>query len=189
MRLYYLHGFNSSPQSDKAKLMADFVEKHCPNTELVLPTLHFSPRQVMAMLSTDIAAHPGPKALMGSSLGGFYATYLAEQHDLHAVVVNPAVKPFELLANYLGPQLNPYTGEQFEVTLAHLPELKSLYIQPLAKPSRFWLLQKQGDEVLDWHQAADYYQGARQTIEAGGDHAFSDLDKHLRQIAGFLDLC
>ncbi|MED5524738.1 MAG: YqiA/YcfP family alpha/beta fold hydrolase [Pseudomonadota bacterium] len=189
MRLYYLHGFNSSPQSDKARVVSHYVTKHCPGTELVLPTLHFAPASAMALLDADIAAHPGPKALIGSSLGGFYATSLAERHGLKAVLVNPAVRPFELLSDYLGPQVNPYTGETFEVSHRHMAELLALFVPVLSHPERLWLLQKEGDEVLDWRQARDHYQGARQTIEAGGDHAFTDLDKHLGQMAAFLDLC
>lgn len=187
MRLYYLHGFNSSPGSAKALLVKDFLARHHPQVELVLPALHFAPAEAIAMLEADIQAHSGPKALMGSSLGGFYATYLAEKHDLKAVLVNPAVRPFELLADYLGPQVNPYTGEHFEVRAEHMAQLQALYIQPLAKPGRFWVLQKQGDEVLDWRQARDHYQGARLTIDAGGDHAFTDLAKYLPQVPAFLD--
>ncbi|WKE64739.1 esterase YqiA [Gallaecimonas kandeliae] len=187
MHLFYLHGFNSSPGSAKAVLVKDYLAKHFPDVQVHVPSLHFAPAEVAASLGAALEAIPGPKALMGSSLGGFYATYLAEAFDLKAVLVNPAVRPFELLADYLGPQVNPYTGEHFEVLPEHMQQLKALHRPSLQKPERFWVLQKEGDEVLDWRQARDHYQGARLTIEAGGDHAFTDLDKHLPQVAAFLD--
>ena len=188
MQLFYLHGFNSSPQSDKARLVADFVAHHCPKTRLHCPTLHFAPATVMAELRQAMAACEGPLALIGSSLGGFYATSLAEQFDCQAVLINPAVKPFALLDDYLGPQQNPYTGEQFEVRPQHMQQLRELYRPVLTHPERYWLLQKKGDEILDWRQAREHYQGARQTIDNGGDHAFTDLSRYLPEIAAFLKL-
>jgi predicted esterase YcpF (UPF0227 family) len=125
---------------------------------------------------------PDDTTLVGSSLGGYYATYLAEKYDLQAVLINPAVVAHIALAEYLGPQVNLYTGETFVFTLDHIAELSALEVPRLSRPERFWLLAETGDELLDYRQAVTRYAGARQTIIEGGDHGFQHFGEFIDPI-------
>ena len=122
--------------------------------------------------------------LVGSSLGGFYATYLAEKHDLRAVLINPAIDPHVGLRAYLGPQKNLHTGEPYELTGEHLREWQALYV-PRITPSRYLLLVETGDEVLDYRRAVERYAGAQQIVVPGGDHSLQSFPQHLARILEF----
>ena len=122
--------------------------------------------------------------LIGSSLGGFYATYLAEKHDLKAVLINPAIDPHVGLRAYLGPQKNLHTGEPYELTEAHLREWEKLYV-PRITPNRYLLIVETGDEVLDYRRAVERYAGARQIVIQGGDHSLQSFPQHLERILEF----
>ena len=121
---------------------------------------------------------------VGSSLGGFYATYLAEKHGLKAVLINPAIDPHIGLRAYLGPQQNLHTGEPYELTEAHLVQWKKLYV-PRITPKRYLLLVETGDEVLDYRQAIARYSGAQQVVIEGGDHSLQSFPEHLQRILEF----
>ena len=121
---------------------------------------------------------------VGSSLGGFYATYLAETHDLKAVLINPAIDPHVGLRAYLGTQNNLHTGEPYELTEAHLREWERLYV-PRITPSRYLLIVETGDEVLDYRQAVERYAGAEQVVVPGGDHSLQSFPQHLSRILEF----
>ena len=121
---------------------------------------------------------------VGSSLGGFYATWFAEKYDRRAVLINPAIRPDLGLAAYLGPQRNLYTGEAFELTPAHLEAWRAL-VMDRVDPERYLLLLETGDEVLDWRAAARKYEGARTVIRDGGDHTLQSFAEHLPRILAF----
>lgn len=121
---------------------------------------------------------------LGSSLGGFYATYLAEKHDARAVLVNPAIDPHVGLRAYLGPQSNLHTGEPYELTETHLREWQNLYV-PRITPRRYLLLVETGDEVLDYRRAVARYAGAEQVVVEGGDHSLQSFPRHLPRIVEF----
>ncbi|MDP1735422.1 MAG: YqiA/YcfP family alpha/beta fold hydrolase, partial [Sulfuritalea sp.] len=126
--------------------------------------------------------------VVGSSLGGYYSTYLAEKFDLKATLVNPAVVAHLSLKDFVGPQRWLYSGESFEFTLEHIEELRAIEIPVLAKPQRFWLLVEEGDETLDYRHAVDRYAGARQTVLPGGDHSFTRWNDYLDPIVEFAGL-
>ena len=126
--------------------------------------------------------------IVGSSLGGYYATWLAEKHDLKAVLVNPAVASAISLEQYLGPQRWLYSGEEFELTREHLAEMNALYLPTLKRPERFWLLVEEDDETLDYRQAVARYAGAKQSVLPGGDHSFTRWDDYLEDIISFAGL-
>ncbi|WP_417345274.1 YqiA/YcfP family alpha/beta fold hydrolase [Ferrimonas sp.] len=189
--LLYIHGFNSSPGSQKAELVRDYMGRHHANEPLAIPRLATTPQAAMAQLEGIVEpalAAGEPLRLMGSSLGGFFSSYLAEKYGGRAVLINPAVRPFELLLDYLGPQENPYTGECFEVTQAHMAQLQALDTQVIHHPDRFLTLLQSGDEVLDYRQAVDKYHHGQMVIEPGGDHSFVGFEQHLPAACRFLGL-
>lgn len=188
--ILYLHGFTSGPQSRKVQaLAARMAQRGCAG-RLLCPQLPASPAAAIA-LAEDILAKVGPggtATLVGSSLGGYYATHLAEKHGLKAVLVNPAVVAAIELERYLGPQTWLYTGEPFAFTRAHIDELRALEVPTLADPARYWLLVEAGDETLDYRQAVARYAGAKQTVLPGGDHSFTRWEDYLDEILAFAGL-
>lgn len=181
--IVYLHGFLSSPASRKARQLGDQLRAHAPQIHYAVPSLHHHPRRAIEQAAAAASGiEPADLALVGSSLGGFYATVLAERLGCPALVINPAVHPQRLLRGLLGPQRNPYTGEAFEITHDHVIALEQLDPAHLAQPSRHWLLVETGDEVLDYRDAVAYYAGARQDIIPGGDHTPRSFRAHLPEI-------
>ncbi|WP_024872370.1 esterase YqiA [Tolumonas lignilytica] len=187
--LIYLHGFNSTPDSVKARQMKEYLTKELPDIQICIPALPNTPAATWQMLQ-QILADLGdrPLGLVGSSMGGFWATKIAEVYGHKAVVVNPAVQPHHLLQQLLGPQQNPYTGEKYLLEPQHVTELRELGVPELHHPERIWLLQQQGDEVLDYRHALQFYHFARTTIEQGGNHAFIGFERYCAQIVRFLQL-
>jgi hypothetical protein len=183
--IVYLHGFNSSPASGKARQLGEHMASLGREADYLCPALENSPRAAIAQIEALIVQHPGPVTLVGSSLGGFYATYLAERHDWKAVLVNPAVHAHVLLRDALGPQKNWHTGETWTFDETHLDELAALDVPAITRPARYLLLAQTGDEVLDYRDAVAYYAGARQIIEEGGNHGFAGFERHFPTILDF----
>lgn len=180
----YLHGFNSSPDSRKAQQFKLFCESRSA-AEVLVPALPHHPHEAMALLR-QLVQQRQPVLLVGSSLGGFYATALAEAFGLRAALVNPAVAPCEHLGqDFLGPQRNLYTGEVWEFTRSHAEALQALTLPRSTQPGRYLLLLQTGDAVLDYRHAVDYYRGCRQIVQEGGSHAFDDFDAVLPEILAF----
>lgn len=191
--IIYLHGFRSAPASIKAQALKARMEARGLGAAFWCAQLPTSPRAAISLIEREIAralrSDPSRKpVLTGSSLGGYYATWLAERHDLKAVLVNPSVIAAISLAPYLGPQTNLYTGEQFELTSEHLDELRALEVAAITAPERYWLLVETGDEVLDYRDAVKKYAGARQTVLEGGDHGFSRWNDYLDEVIAFAGL-
>lgn len=183
--IVYLHGFNSSPYSGKATQLGEYMRSLGRAEEYHCPALANSPREAIAQIETRLENHSGPVTLVGSSLGGFYATYLAEKHGWKAVLVNPAVHAHLLLRKALGPQTNWHTGEQWVLTERHLAELAAVDVGRITLPERYLLLVQTGDEVLDYRDAVQYYAGARHIVEPGGDHGFAGFERHFPAIVEF----
>lgn len=189
--LLYLHGFRSSPQSFKAQRLKAWLDRHQPDLHWWCPQLPPSPREAMAMIDAGIAAWPKHgMAVCGSSLGGFYATAVAERHGCPAVVINPAVDPARDLAAYIGEQTAWHDPAQhFFFRPEFVDELRALTVPAITRPERTLAVIAKGDELLDWREMSARYAGARQHLIDGSDHALSDFDHHLPILLEFLNLC
>ena len=149
------------------------------------PQLPAAPAEAVRLTENLVETQP-VVALVGSSLGGYYATWLAEKFDLPAVLVNPSVVPSMSLEKYLGEQCWLYSGERFEFTRQHIEELRAIDVPLLGNPKRFWLMVEEGDETLDYRQAVRRYAGARQTVLPGGNHSFTRWTEYLDAV---IDCC
>jgi len=188
--LLYLHGFRSSPLSAKAVKMAAAVQALHPAVHWWCPQLPPSPRQAMAMLMAGIAGWPqGSMAVVGSSLGGFYATWIAARTGCPAVLLNPAVHPARDLASHIGEQSAWHSPQEtFFFQPEFVQELRDLDAGSLSRPERFYTLIAKGDELLDWREMSARYAGSQGLLLDGGDHALSDFDAHLAGVLRFLAL-
>ncbi|MGV3629184.1 MAG: YqiA/YcfP family alpha/beta fold hydrolase [Betaproteobacteria bacterium] len=183
--LIYVHGFNSSALSYKAGLLREKMAQLGLSAHFACPELSHRPAQAMAQLQALMAPHdPRTLTLVGSSLGGFYATRLVETLGARAVLVNPAVRPYELLAPLLGPQKNLYTGEEYSFTAEHVAELRALEVEQITA-ERYLLITATGDEVLDYRDAVARYAGCEQIIVNGGDHGFRGFADYLDSVVTF----
>jgi len=191
MHLLYLHGFRSSPGSFKARRLAAWLQAHRPDVHWWCPQLPPSPADAWALITQGIAGWPrDDMAVVGSSLGGFYATAVAERFGCPAMLLNPAVDPARDLAAYIG-ELTQFHApeERFYFRPEYIAELQALTVPAVTRPGRYGAVIAQGDEVLDWREMTGRYPGARIRLLEGGDHAISDFDDHLPFVLEFLKLC
>lgn len=188
-RVLYLHGFRSSPASFKARRVAAWLAEQRPDVQFWCPQLPPSPAAAMALVAEG-CAHWGPgSAVLGSSLGGFYASVVAEARGWPALVMNPAVDPARDLAHYIGEQSAYHDPQQhFFFRPEFVDELRRMAPAAITRPERYAALIAQGDELLDWREMAAHYAGARQCVIPGSDHALSDFEDHLPFVLRFLNL-
>jgi predicted esterase YcpF (UPF0227 family) len=182
--ILYMHGLNSSPLSHKASQLTAALERIGMGARLRVPALHHHPRQAIAQLKAAIG-ELGRPVLVGSSLGGYYATHLAEHHGLKALLINPAVAPHRRFDGYLGPQTNLYSGEVWDLTEDHVVALAELEVPPPQDAERYQVWLQTGDETLDYRHAADFYKGCAVRIQAGGDHGFQGFAERLPALLAF----
>lgn len=184
--LIYIHGFNSSAQSGKARELGDWLAARGLAEAWACPDLPHRPAEAIARLEALIGQSRGPAKLVGSSLGGFYAAYLAEKHGLKAVYINPCVACHAKLASEVGKShKNWHTGAEYVFSADHAAELAALRVERLSRPENHLLLVETGDEVLDYREAVAYFAGARQVVLEGGDHGFSRFTDYLPAILEF----
>jgi len=188
--LLYLHGFRSSPQSTKARQVQARVRERHRAVTWWCPQLPPSPAAAMAMVMAGIEAWPrGQMAVIGSSLGGFYATWIAQACHCKAVLLNPATRPARDLANRVGEQTAWHEpGEKFYFEPRFIDELHALDAGPIRHPEKFFALVAKGDEVLDWREMVGRYPGAKIRLLEGGDHALSNFDSHMDEVFEFMNL-
>lgn len=183
-QVLYLHGFRSSPQSYKAQRIGARMAALGLAARYACPQLPESPAQAVASITAAFALTP-EVALIGSSLGGFYATHLAERFGCRAVLLNPATDPAATLAAHLGTQMPWHGGEAFEFRPEYLGELRALEVAAITRPERYLLVAATGDEVLDWRQMVARYPGARHEIVQGSDHALTGFERQLDDVLAF----
>lgn len=185
--LLYIHGFLSSPLSFKAQQTQAWLAANHPEIDYHCPQLSPYPNETQIGLEELVESLlPQPVYLMGSSLGGFWATWLAEKYNLRALLVNPAVNPQSFMPKYLGMELKSYhTDDTYLLQPRHIDEIIEVDIQP-KRLANYWLLVQTGDETLDYRNAVEKYAGCKQTIEEGGDHAFQGFERYLESGLAFL---
>ena len=189
--LLYLHGFRSSPQSAKARAVAQRVQQQHPGVVWWCPQLPPSPREAMALVAEGIAGWPqASMAVVGSSLGGFYATWVATRTGCRAVLLNPAVNPARDLQKYIGEQTSWHDPQDhFFFRPEFIAELQALECPGQPAPAQVLAIIAKGDEVLDWREMQQRYPGSRIRLLEGGDHALSDFDTaHIDTVFDFLQL-
>lgn len=187
--IVYLHGFRSGPQSAKVRLLAERMAQLGLSDQLWCGQLPHVPAEAIALVEKAIAACASPPTLVGSSLGGFYATWLAERHGLRAALLNPFVPHAGFdFALFLGEHENLYSGERFAFTHEHLAQVMALDTPRISHPEDIWLLAEEGDEVLDCREAVRRYAGCRQTVLPGGDHSFTRWPDYVDEIVRFAGL-
>ena len=190
--ILYLHGFRSSPASLKARLLTDYFAVRGRAAEFICPQLPASPAQAIALAQRLIDQHLDQNSaeelsLIGSSLGGFYATYLAEKNNCKAVLINPAVTPPRDLEKYVGVTTAYHSDEVFEFKSEYVEELRQFAISKISHPERYFLLAATGDEVLDWREMVSHYPSAKQHIIQGSDHGISEFADYLNLVVAFCD--
>ena len=187
--LLYLHGFRSSPQSTKARATAAWLQRHRPDVTWWCPQLPASPREAMQMLFDRLAGWPAAQTgLVGSSLGGYYATALAERLGCRAVLLNPAIEPARDLARHIGETTAWHSDERFFFRAEFIDELRAIGPDGLTHPDRYFAIVAKGDEVLSWIEMSTRYRGCKVKLLEGGDHALSDFEVHLPAVMSFLGL-
>jgi uncharacterized protein len=182
MAYLYLHGFRSSPSSFKAQMLA--ARLRADNIAFFSPQLPASPKEAIAMVIERF--RPGPTdVLIGSSLGGYYATYLAEHFGSRCVLLNPAVDPARGLAPYVGEQKMFHSDQAFIFKREYLQELDALAVPAITRPERYFLIAAKGDELLDWREMLEKYPCVQLKLLEGSDHGLSDFSEHIEALVQF----
>ncbi len=183
--ILYIHGFLSSSKSAKAQQLKTWLEQQSRGEEFICPDLSPHPQQAMATLTKIVKSTQQPLKLVGSSLGGFYATCLSERYDLKAVVINPSTNPAVTLAKRIGKQKAWHSEEMVEFTPDDVQTLKAMRYENLAKPDNFLLMVEKADETLNYQKAVAYYADCNQLIFNHGNHSFSRFQQVLTLVDGF----
>jgi predicted esterase YcpF (UPF0227 family) len=184
--ILYLHGFRSSPRSFKARVMQERMTAAGRAGDLICPQLPASPKAAMELALLLAERHaPHNLSIVGSSLGGFYATWLAERLGVPAVLLNPSVDPLKNLSTQVGVTTNWHSDEAFEFRPEYIDELAELKIARITRPERYFLIAATGDEVLDYRDMVAHYAGARQHVIEGSDHAISEFPQYVDEVLAF----
>ena len=186
-KLLYLHGFNSSPQSHKAQLITQYMQKKHKYDLLLCPQIPVVPEEARLFLEqlVEKTLENYQLSFAGSSLGGYYATYLAEKYSGSAVLINPSVKPYETLRAHLGENKFYFDEGCWEFDESHIQQLQYMNIENITEAERYFVLLQTGDETLDYREAELKYKSSHCIIEQGGDHSFTGLERYISQIMQF----
>ena len=189
-KLLYLHGFNSSPQSHKAQVIFEYMRERDSLYSLISPQIPAIPEEARIFLEqlveTELAEYH--LSFVGSSLGGYYATYLAEKYSGSAVLINPSVKPYETLRAHLGENKFYFDEGCWEFDESHIQQLKAMDVVTITEPERYLVLLQTGDETLDYREAVLKYKDCKCIIEQGGDHSFTGFERHIELIMQFSNI-
>ena len=186
-KLLYLHGFNSSPQSHKAQLVSQYMSDNDCLDQLICPQIPAVPEEARLFLERLVEETLQDHLLnfVGSSLGGYYATYLAEKYSGSAALINPSVKPYKTLRAYLGENKFYFDEGVWEFDETHIRQLEVMKVGDITEAERYLVLLQTGDETLDYREAESKYKDSHCIIEQGGNHAFVDLERFIPKIMQF----
>ncbi len=188
--LIYIHGFLSSPLSHKAQQVQQWLAQSRPDIAYHCPLLAPYPGKVQAELEQLVESlqAKGPVYLMGSSMGGYWSTWLAEKYDLRAVLINPAVTPSMMMPEFVGVELTNYhTDDTYMLEPHHVDEIRAVDTPNPQRLQNYWLMVQTEDETLDFRLAVDKYEGCKQLIEEGGDHGFQGFERFIPESIAFLE--
>lgn len=185
--LIYLHGFRSSPLSFKARIIAQRLAERGLGALFACPQLPASPAAAIARVRESFPLGAAD-TLVGSSLGGYYATALAQAHGCRAVLLNPAIHPARDLAPYVGQLQMYHSDESFEFHASYIDELIGLTPPAITLPERYLLIAAKGDELIDWRHMVARYPGAETLLLEGSDHGMSDFETHCERVLAFAKL-
>ena len=186
-KILYLHGFRSSPSSFKAQLVGERMGAMGLADQFACPQLPASPDAAIAQALQLVEGVPAAQlAIVGSSLGGYYATYLAERLGCRAVLLNPATAPLKDLSSHVGVTTQYHSDEPFEFKAAYIDQLRALATEQVTRPERYFLIAASGDEVLDYRDMVRHYAGCKQRVIAGSDHGIAEFGQYVDEV---LDFC
>lgn len=185
--ILYLHGFRSSPTSRKATMLRERLRALGRGSEYTCPALPASPRSAVDLVQ-QLLEHlpPSSIALIGSSLGGYYATWVAERLGCRAVLLNPAITPARDLQAHLGRQPVYFTDDEIDFRPEYLAELREIDTLVVTRPQRYFLVAATGDTLIDYRAMTDKYKGVRQRVIEGSNHELSDFALYMDEV---LDFC
>ena len=186
--IFYFHGFASSADSTKAIVFNDFIKEKFPNICLHIPNIDNSIEKSFIQLERLVEENGGDKLFIGSSLGGFYASYFAEKFDSKAVLINPASNPYLGMEMYLGKNTNYSTNEEFYLSKKDLEILRLNNVTKIKYPSNYLVLIETGDEVIPFKHTVDFYKGCNFCIVNGGSHSFDSFKEKLGIVSKFMKL-
>lgn len=187
--LLYIHGFLSSNEPENLVVLRQYIAEHSLDIDIVAPQLPDNPVLAVNTIERIIKAEQGARAsigLLGHSLGGYFATYIASKYQLKAVLLNPVVRGYDIMCEFFGPCYNPHTDVHFNIGEQDIEYLASIYLSTLENHKLFFVLQQLDDEITDPIEVVDYYRGSRLIVEDGGCHDFSHFENHLESVTTFL---
>ena len=186
--ILYFHGFASSSNSNKAKVLKKYISKNHKNTEIIIPDLDNNFKLAVSQINTLIDNAKHPIVFIGSSLGGYYASYFSTKLKTKSVLINPAIPPLKDFEMYLGENENYSTGEKFIITQEDIRYIRKMSYKKYANTENTYVLLESGDEVLNYKETAKYFSSSYLDIIYGGSHSYESLDEKLKNIVNFIEI-
>ena len=186
--ILYFHGFASSSDSNKAKILSSYISKISPNTKLIIPDLDNNFKKAISQIELLIKNSNKSISFVGSSLGGYFASYFAEIHNTKAILINPAIPPLKGFDIYLGENKNYSTGERFHIKKEDISFLRGLSTKEYLNQENTLILMESGDEVLQYKETSKFFKGCFIDIVFGGSHSYESMEKKLKKISNFLNI-
>ena len=186
--ILYFHGFKSSSDSTKAKDLHKFISRRTKNTILITPNIHDNFHDAHNQIINLIESNQPNIFFMGSSLGGYYASFFSQKFNKKAVLINPAIPPLKDFEMHLGKNKNYSNGNKFIITKNDIDYIRSLSYKKILKPKNLMILLESGDEILNYNDTSSYFSGSHIDVLYGGDHSYSSFKEKFNKIQDFLKI-
>ena len=184
----YFHGFASSSNSNKAKVLKKYISKNYKSAEIIIPDLDNNFKLAVSQIHILINRAKYPIVFVGSSLGGYYASYFSTKLKTKSVLINPAIPPLKDFEIYLGENENYITGKKFTITPEDIRYIRKMSYKKYTNAENTYVLLESGDEVLKYKETAKYFSGSYLDIIYGGSHSYESLDEKLKNIVNFIGI-